>query len=212
MQDHAADQLYVEMPLAEHPFPPPRGRSRRQAREFDPAWRHWRVRPGKPRCGRAIRRRRSVDDLGFERIDGCDFRTVGLQTAIVGTAENRFREGGEHPKTFLSRPAARRKACRGTRALRPRAKWSIFYPTPRTTQSPWRNTVDVPISERRASSVHGGDRALEEREIRVGVPLVNLAPRQPERLPAATNSTKLRRDRRPEGDIPRVFPRSGASS
>ena len=173
VQHHAADELHIEMALAERAL----GRlaDGRKSRHQNFIERAAAGELGTERLGtRAQFVVGELGDFGFERIDGGDFRAIGPETAIVRAAENPFREGGEHPKTFLSRPTARRRRlCRGTKSAA-RAAAAGFLPDPKGDAKPrpsryLARDFPNPVATTTRKTV---------REIRVGVHLVNLASRR----------------------------------
>jgi len=102
MQDHAADQLHVEMPLAEGTF----GRLAHGGEG-----RHQKVVEGLAvgerlpefRGARFQRLVRQGRDFGLKGVDGVDTRLVPLDPPIVGGAEKLAGERADHAKFLLLR-------------------------------------------------------------------------------------------------------------
>ena len=95
VQHHAADQLHVEMALAEHALGrlAHGGEGRHQDVVEGLAGGELLAEGGGAVGELGVGKRL---DLGLERVDGGDLRAIGLQPAVVGGAEDLFRDVTEH--------------------------------------------------------------------------------------------------------------------
>ncbi len=105
VQDHAADELHVEMPLAEHALGrlADRGEGRdEQIVEPSAVLQRFAELLG----AGAQRLIGQSGELDFQSVDRLDLRLIGLEPAIIGRAENLLGESAEHAQTFPDEPPA----------------------------------------------------------------------------------------------------------
>ena len=114
VQHHAAEQLHIEMALAQRPLGGFAHQGKGRGEQVIDAFARRQFRPEGIGAGPQFRIRQ-VNEAGFQRVDGRDLGRIALQAAIIGGAENFLGERAEHAKkTFQGRKACAKRQRRAT--------------------------------------------------------------------------------------------------